>query len=89
MSINTISAGQKGWVDVLNKNFTEIGKPTEKVNLTFLNGWSPVSEENCYAEKIPLPNGTTLKMISVAIRNASVPAGANYDPLVVVPSGFE
>lgn len=89
MSIKTFTAGQQDWANILINDLAEIGDPGSKVGLTFLNGWTSVSDENCYAKKIPLPNGTTLKVISVAMRNTNVNAGASFDPVVVVPAGYE
>lgn len=84
MSINTISAGQKDWVNIINNNFTQIGEPITQTELTTLNGWLPLDSKQCYAKKIPLPNGTSLKVINLAIENKSVPAGARYAPVVAL-----
>lgn len=89
MSIDTISAGQKNWVNILNNNFTEIGEPASRTELTTLNGWSPVDSSQCYAKKIPLPNGTSLKVINLRIENKSVPGGARYAPVVALPEDLK
>ena len=88
MSIKTFAEGQRNWANILINDLAEIGTPSSKTGITLLNGWTPVSDDNCYAMKIPLPNGTNLKVISVAMRNTSVNAGASFDPVVVVPADY-
>lgn len=88
MSINTISAGQKDWVTVLNNNFTELGKQSERADLVISNGWSQINNEECYVKRIPLPSGDVLKIMQLNIQNASVQNNANFGSIVTVPDDF-
>ena len=88
MSINTISAGQNDWVNVLNNNFTELGKQSERADLVISNGWSQINNEECYVKRIPLPSGDVLKIMQLNIQNANVQNNAGFYSIVKVPDDF-
>ena len=89
MSINTISAGQKDWVNVLNSNFTELGKQSETADLVLQNGWVTDPGRANYVRKMPMANGFSLKQIELNMENKSVSAEENFDPIAILPDGFE
>lgn len=88
MSINTISAGQKDWVNIIDNNFTELSKQGETVDLSLQNGWVGVNGDN-RVQSIPLANGTILKRVELNMKNPSVRAGQSFDPIAILPNGFE
>ena len=89
MSINTISAGQRDWVDILDNNFTELSKKFDKAPVVLGAGFNPAGQggNDNQVWALPLPNGLTLKIMHLSIQHDGVQP-AKYSPIVTVPDEF-
>lgn len=88
MSIETISAGQRDWVKTLNDNFAELGKQATEVDVVLGDGFTSANNDPNKVMALPLPNGKTLKIMTLNMKVSGVQGAPNYNSIAVVPDGF-